>query len=174
MNDLQTTTPGYAEGARTDRAGTRGRAMTRPADRQQQAQPSEPASTDRTFVYQFFSQAEAPDTWTADAAYPADSPVPYTLTPRPKPCWRRLAPRRTRRPSCQKRTLVIPEPALRMPGPASPAHLPTSPRSPCRRETAASTGSTGTCWSPSPRVRSLPGHWPLRERYPVSIHSSLR
>ena len=80
MNDLQTTTPGYAEGARTDRAGTRGRAMTRPADRQQQAQPSEPASTDRTFVYQFFSQAEAPDTWTADAAYPADSPVPYTLT----------------------------------------------------------------------------------------------
>jgi hypothetical protein len=56
--------------------------MTRPADRPQQAQPSGPAPTDRTFVYQFFSQAEAPDTWTADAAYPADSPIPYTLTPK--------------------------------------------------------------------------------------------
>jgi hypothetical protein len=27
-----------------------------------------------------FRQAEAPDTWTADAVYPADSLVPYTLT----------------------------------------------------------------------------------------------
>jgi hypothetical protein len=44
---------------------------------------SEPASTNRTFVYQFSRQPGAPDTWTADAAYPADSPdspVPYTLT----------------------------------------------------------------------------------------------
>jgi hypothetical protein len=57
MNDLQTTTPGDP-------------AMVEPL-------------TDRTFVYQFFGQAEAPDTWMADAAYPADSlnsPVPYTLT----------------------------------------------------------------------------------------------
>jgi hypothetical protein len=57
--------------------------VTGPADRPQQAQPSGPTSTDRTFLYQFFGQAEAPDTWTADAAYAADSPdspVPYTLT----------------------------------------------------------------------------------------------
>ena len=80
MNDLQTTTPGDADGARAGRAGTKGRAMTRPADRPQQAQPSGPASTDRTFLYQFFRQAEAADTWTADVACPADSPIPYTLT----------------------------------------------------------------------------------------------
>ena len=80
MNDLQTTTPGDADGARAGRAGTRGRAMTRPADRPQQAQPSGPASTDRTFLYQFFRQAEAPHTWTADVACPADPPIPYTLT----------------------------------------------------------------------------------------------
>ena len=57
--------------------------MTGPAARSQQPQLSEPALTDRTFLYQSFRQAEAPDTWTADAAYPADSPdspVPYTLT----------------------------------------------------------------------------------------------
>jgi hypothetical protein len=46
--------------------------------------PGDPAMfeppTDRTFLYQSFRQAEAPDTWTADAAYAADSPVPYTLT----------------------------------------------------------------------------------------------
>jgi hypothetical protein len=42
-----------------------------------------PTSTNRTFVYQFSGQRGAPNTWTADAAYPADSldsPVPYTLT----------------------------------------------------------------------------------------------
>jgi hypothetical protein len=57
--------------------------VTGPADSSQQAQPSEPTPTDRTFVYQSFRQAEAPGTWRADAAYPAgspDSPVPYTLT----------------------------------------------------------------------------------------------
>ena len=54
MNDIQTTAPGDP-------------AMVEPP-------------TDRTFVYQSFRQAEAPDTWTADAAYAADSPVPYTLT----------------------------------------------------------------------------------------------
>jgi hypothetical protein len=43
-------------------------------------QPSGPESTDRSFLYQFSGQSEAPDTWTADAAYPADTRVPYTLT----------------------------------------------------------------------------------------------
>jgi hypothetical protein len=44
---------------------------------------SEPTSTNPTFVYASFRQPGAPDTWTADAVYPADSPespVPYTLT----------------------------------------------------------------------------------------------
>jgi hypothetical protein len=60
--------------------------VTGSADRSQQAEPSEPTATERTFLYQFAGPAEAPDTWTADAAYPADSPdspdspVPYTLT----------------------------------------------------------------------------------------------
>ena len=54
--------------------------MTGPAKGPQQAQPSGPTPTDRTFVYQSFRHAEASGTWTADAAYPADSPVPYTLT----------------------------------------------------------------------------------------------
>jgi hypothetical protein len=55
--------------------------MTRPAARSQQAQPSEPALTDERASQAYFKQPEASDTWTADAAYPADSPVPYTLTP---------------------------------------------------------------------------------------------
>jgi hypothetical protein len=54
--------------------------VTGPAERSQQAQPTEPTQTDRTFLYQSFAHAEAADTWTADTAYPADSPVPYTLT----------------------------------------------------------------------------------------------
>jgi hypothetical protein len=54
MNDLQTTTPGDP-------------AMSGPL-------------TNRTVLYQSFSQAEVPGTWTADPAYAADSPVPYTLT----------------------------------------------------------------------------------------------
>jgi len=57
--------------------------VTGPAARSQLAQPSEPALTDRTVLFASFRQAEASDTWTADAAYPADSPdspVPYTLT----------------------------------------------------------------------------------------------
>ena len=57
--------------------------MTGPADRSQQAEPSEPTATEHTFLYQFSGNAEAPDTWTAGAAYAADSPdspVPYTLT----------------------------------------------------------------------------------------------
>ena len=36
--------------------------------------------TDGGFLYASFRQVETPDTWTADAAYPADSPIPYTLT----------------------------------------------------------------------------------------------
>jgi hypothetical protein len=59
MNDLETTTPGDL-------------AMPGP-------QPSEPTFTNGTIVFQFLRAAEAPDTWTADAVYPADSPVPYTL-----------------------------------------------------------------------------------------------
>jgi len=54
--------------------------VTGPAGRPPQAQPGEPAITERTFLYQFSRQAEAPDTSTADAAQPADSPIPYTLT----------------------------------------------------------------------------------------------
>ena len=54
--------------------------MTGPAGRPPQAQPGEPAITERTFLYQFSGQAEASDAWTADAAHPADSPLPYTLT----------------------------------------------------------------------------------------------
>ena len=55
--------------------------MTGPAA--QPPQPNGPTTTDCTFLYQSFRQPEAPDTWTADAAYPVhslDSPVPYTLT----------------------------------------------------------------------------------------------
>ena len=54
--------------------------MTGPAERSPQAEPGGPTGTDRTFLYSFSGPAEAADTWTADAAYPADSPVPYTLT----------------------------------------------------------------------------------------------
>jgi hypothetical protein len=54
--------------------------VTGPAASSQHAQPSEPTPTDHTFVYQSLRHSEAPDTWTVDAAYPADSPVPYTLT----------------------------------------------------------------------------------------------
>ena len=54
--------------------------MTGPVGRPPQAQPGEPAITERAFLYQFSGQAKAPDTRIADAAYPADSPVPYTLT----------------------------------------------------------------------------------------------
>jgi hypothetical protein len=50
----------------------------------QMTAPGDPAMfeppTDRTVLYQSFRQAEAPGTSTADAAYAADSPVPYTLT----------------------------------------------------------------------------------------------
>jgi hypothetical protein len=54
--------------------------VTGPAASSQHAQPTEPTSTDSTFLYAYFGQPEAPDTWTANAAYAADSPVPYTLT----------------------------------------------------------------------------------------------
>jgi hypothetical protein len=54
--------------------------VTGPAKRSQQAEPGEPTDTGRDFLYAYSGQAEAAGTWTADAAYPADSPVPYTLT----------------------------------------------------------------------------------------------
>ena len=68
------------KGVQAGGARARGRPVTGPAARSQQAQPSEPARTDRTVMYASFRQAEAPGTWTADAAHRADSPVPYTLT----------------------------------------------------------------------------------------------
>ena len=71
-----------------------------------------PTSTNRTFVYQFSGQSGAPDTWTADAPYAADSPVSYTLT-------------------AKAETLL-----------EDAGQTPTSPRSPCRRRTAGSTGCT--------------------------------
>ena len=54
--------------------------MPGPAGRSQQSQPSEPTIHERAFLYQFFGKAEAPDTWTADTACPADSPVLYAVT----------------------------------------------------------------------------------------------
>ena len=54
--------------------------MTGAAARSQQPQPGEPTPMDEGARRAFFSQPEVPDTWTGDAAYPADSPVPYTLT----------------------------------------------------------------------------------------------
>jgi len=54
--------------------------VTGPAARSQQPQPAEPTATDHAFVYQSLGQPEAPDTWTVNAACPADAPVPYTLT----------------------------------------------------------------------------------------------
>ena len=56
--------------------------MTGPADEVAASRPGEPTGTERHFLYSFSGQSEAADTWTADAAYPADSPVPYTLTAR--------------------------------------------------------------------------------------------
>jgi hypothetical protein len=41
---------------------------------------TESTLTDRTFLYQSSENFEAPGTWTADAACPAEAPVPYTLT----------------------------------------------------------------------------------------------
>ncbi len=42
--------------------------MTGPAEVAQDVQPGEPAVTGSGFLYQFFLQAPAPGTWTADAA----------------------------------------------------------------------------------------------------------
>jgi len=64
MNDLQTLTPGD------------------PAARSQHVQPPGPASNEQRDLSANFRQAQTPDTWTTEAAYPADSPVPYTLTPK--------------------------------------------------------------------------------------------
>ena len=55
--------------------------MTGAAARSQQPQPGQPAPTDEPARDSFFRSSEAPDTWTVDDAYPADSPIRYTLTP---------------------------------------------------------------------------------------------
>ena len=84
--------------------------------------------TDDGFLYASFRQVEAPDTWTADAAYPADSPIPYTLTAKAETLLGRPAPRR---PPCEQCTLVVCEHVLHKPDLASPAsQAPTPPRSP--------------------------------------------
>src|SRR6516162_11835772 len=90
--------------------------------------------TDGGFLYTSFRQVETPDTWTADAAYPADSPIPYTRTAKAETLLGRPAPRR---PHCGMCMLVVYEPVLRTPDLASPAsQAPTPPRSLCRRLTA--------------------------------------
>jgi len=55
--------------------------VTGAAARSQHPLLGEPAPTDEPARGAFFGPAEAPDTWTVDAAYPADSPIRYTLTP---------------------------------------------------------------------------------------------
>jgi hypothetical protein len=57
--------------------------VTGPAEGPRRPQPGGPTSNERTFLYANFGQFQSPDTWAADAVYPADSPdspVPYTLT----------------------------------------------------------------------------------------------
>ena len=54
--------------------------MTRPAESSQPPQPGGRTSDGPHFLRATFRQSDAPDTWTADAVSPADSPVPYTLT----------------------------------------------------------------------------------------------
>jgi len=94
--------------------------------------------TDDGFLYASFRQVEAPGTWTADAAYPADSPIPDTFTAKAETLLGRPAPRR---PPGEKCTLVVCELVLRKPDLASPAsQAPTPPRSLCRRLTARSCG----------------------------------
>jgi hypothetical protein len=68
MNDLQTPTPGDP--------------AVFPAARSQQVQAPGPTSNEQPNLSANFRQAQAPDTWTTEAAYPADSSVPYTLTPK--------------------------------------------------------------------------------------------
>jgi hypothetical protein len=105
-----------------------------------QPQPSEPRTMGRTFMGANFKPPGAPDTWTADATWPAESPIPYTLTPKAETA---LFQYSSPTPPCGTRKLVVCEPAHRKPSPAPAASpSPTSPRSPCRRVTAGSTGST--------------------------------
>jgi hypothetical protein len=54
--------------------------VTGPADRPQQPEPDGPTGAGRAFPRATFGQAEPSGAQTADAAYPADSPVRYTLT----------------------------------------------------------------------------------------------
>jgi hypothetical protein len=54
--------------------------VTGPAESSQPPQPGGRTSDEPHFLRATFRQSDAPDTWTADAVSPADSPVPYTLT----------------------------------------------------------------------------------------------
>jgi hypothetical protein len=54
--------------------------VTGPADRPQQPGPGGTTGSERNDLYSFFRHAQTPGTWTSDAPYPADSPIPYTLT----------------------------------------------------------------------------------------------
>ena len=56
--------------------------MTQPPASPHQPQPSGPDIDERAHTRGPFKPPEAPDTWTADAAWPANSPIPYTLTPK--------------------------------------------------------------------------------------------
>ena len=56
--------------------------MTDPAATAPPPQPDEPTTTERLHAHANFKPPEALDTWTADATWPAESPVPYTLTPK--------------------------------------------------------------------------------------------
>ena len=54
--------------------------MTEPEANAQQPPPTGPTTVERTHLGATFTPHEPPRTPTADASWPADSPVPYTLT----------------------------------------------------------------------------------------------
>jgi hypothetical protein len=77
MTDIHATAPGD-----TAMPAPPGTEENGPASRSRQPHPSGPTGTDVRQIYDFARQAE---TQAADAVYPAqsaDSPVPYTLTPK--------------------------------------------------------------------------------------------
>jgi hypothetical protein len=75
--------------------------------------------TDGGFLYLSLRQVEASHTWTADAPYPADSPIPYTLAAKTETPLEGPA---SRRPPCGMRMLVVCELVLRKPDLTSPAY----------------------------------------------------
>ena len=118
------------------------------ASRQATAAATERTDADgRAFRGAIFRPPEAPDTWTADATYPADSPIPYTLTPQGR---NPLGSTATRRTPCGTRKLVICEPAsASRPGPSGqPVTYVTEISMP--PPTAGSTGSTSRMKEPEP------------------------